>query len=471
MSVTRFLRAALVAFGVGIAPPASAQLEESVPDIAEADLEAVMHWIKNMTTGARLPFCWKQSEARGAGTVPGRVADCPPTFTNTGASCGRSADTISAPSKLADCPPGYRNMGLTCYRGPSTRSKPRSWCRGECPSGYTNNGCTCGRGASTLGASHMVCPAGYHRSSITARCIVDCPAGYTNTGETCFRGAVVENMDNMTCGPSERRVLARCLPKDSTCGPGREEQAGLCYDNCKPGFHGEGPVCWQTCPAATPVGCALGCATSSEKCALTAVDQVLGPLVVAANIATLGASAPATDALKGAEAAETVTVGGVKVTRATKMGSAFITAVKKLQSIRPEGVEADATLTRTIYVARFGTKAATAKTVARVSSSLYNITSEFSNAYASDFADQTSKAISDTIDAHFAPDAAKYVKQQWGVIQLHEMAGTNGFQIATTVMTAVSLVDLTGVTGLVNAYSKPICQDAIVFPTLSASYK
>lgn len=34
----------------------------------------------------------------------------------------------------------------------------------------------------------------------------------------------------------------------TACGPGREYDAGLCYDNCKAGYNGVGPVCWQRCP-------------------------------------------------------------------------------------------------------------------------------------------------------------------------------------------------------------------------------
>ena len=33
------------------------------------------------------------------------------------------------------------------------------------------------------------------------------------------------------------------------CGPGQENQAGLCYGSCQAGMNGVGPVCWGTCPA------------------------------------------------------------------------------------------------------------------------------------------------------------------------------------------------------------------------------
>ena len=34
----------------------------------------------------------------------------------------------------------------------------------------------------------------------------------------------------------------------STCAPGLDEDAGLCYTPCKDDYTGVGPVCWQNCP-------------------------------------------------------------------------------------------------------------------------------------------------------------------------------------------------------------------------------
>jgi hypothetical protein len=37
-----------------------------------------MNWIKDRTAEAELNFCWRGSYGRGAGSVPGRMADCKP---------------------------------------------------------------------------------------------------------------------------------------------------------------------------------------------------------------------------------------------------------------------------------------------------------------------------------------------------------------------------------------------------------
>lgn len=37
-------------------------------------------------------------------------------------------------------------------------------------------------------------------------------------------------------------------PRSAGCPPGKENNAGLCYKACKPGYKGVGPVCWAVTP-------------------------------------------------------------------------------------------------------------------------------------------------------------------------------------------------------------------------------
>jgi len=44
---------------------------------------------------------------------------------------------------------------------------------------------------------------------------------------------------------------------EDTCKPGQEKDAGLCYEKCRDGYHGVGPVCWansQGVGIGTPIG-------------------------------------------------------------------------------------------------------------------------------------------------------------------------------------------------------------------------
>ena len=446
--------------------PGADDIVEDVPDMSAEDIQAVMNYIKVKTTGVRLPFCWRQTKTRGAGTIPGRVADCPATYTNNGATCGRSADTIGAPSHLADCPSGYTNMGLTCYASPSTYWKGCTtiFHKYDCNPGYTDNGCTCGRGGGSVGMGSMTCGSGYHRSDITARCIKDCPSGYTNTGETCFRGVSTLGMDAMTCNAGEVKHGARCYPANGTCGAGQEDDAGLCYSKCPAGFSGVGPVCWQQCDSGWS-NCALGCAKSSTDCGMVVADQVLAPLILAANIATLGLDTPAT-----AGATDTLKIGSKTVTSSTKTGKALITAIKKLQSVKPEGLAKGASVWRRVYHAKAGTNLRKLKTSMILADKVgYQMTGDYSRIYASDFAAQTSADINAAIDRAFHPKTAAFLKETWAKMQLAELASTNGWVIAQDTMAIISIVDITGVTGVVSAYAHPTCQDLTPMPCISAN--
>jgi hypothetical protein len=74
-------------------------------------------------------------------------------------------------------------------------------------------------------------------------------------------------------------------------------------------------------------------------------------------------------------------------------------------------------------------------------------------------------------NSRFRPEVARYLKEYWGGIQLRRMAGANDFQIAQNALSLLSIVDITGATGVVAAYTKPICQSDIPFPNLSQPYK
>eukprot|EP00798_Chlamydomonas_sp_ICE-L_P011797 gene11797-16073_t len=380
---------------------------EDVPDIPTNEVAQVMSWIKAQVTNVKNPFCWKDSYGRGVGTIPGRVADCPSTYTNNGATCGRGADSISAGSLVADCPSGYTNMGLTCYRGPSTYSKGCTtiFKKFSCSSGYTDNGCFCGRGASSLGPSSMVCPSGYFRSSITARCHKNCPSGYTNTGETCFRGVSTLGMGSMTCKTA-------------------------------------------------------ACAKTSADCGFAVADQIIAPLVVAANVFTLGIAKAGSTAVEGTTNA--VRVGNKFVVSSTKAGRFFLRAVNLLQSVQPGGLKNGANIVKRIIHARTGKAYKVVLLTSKVGSETYQAMQNYRRAYAEDFAAQTSVEINNMLDSYFVPATALFLKEAWSDVQMKEMAAANGWQIADTALAAASIVDITGILGVVSAYAKPICGPDLV---------
>ena len=168
---------------------------------------------------------------------PSRVADCPAGYTNMGLTCTRPGDTIaSGGSRPADCPAGYTNIGSTCNDGlfkiklmsemtchpDEFRNQTR--CYKNCPAGYTNTGLTCTRSPDTVGTSAMKCTAGEFFNS--GRCYKNCPAGYTSTGETCTRGVDTVGTSAMKCNAGSEFF-----------GSGR------CYKNCPEGWTSTGETC------------------------------------------------------------------------------------------------------------------------------------------------------------------------------------------------------------------------------------
>ncbi|WP_178372506.1 hypothetical protein [Massilia sp. CF038] len=258
-------------------------------------------------------FCWTDALMRPAGTIPGRVADCPAGYSLSGGSCKRTADSIAAPSRAADCPAGYTNSGNACERAaatkPNSNSRPAdcpdgytntagecfrlsapkpldassmtckggetkidSRCFRSCEAGFTSSGANCVRAASSLGADNMTCKAGYQKNA-KGRCIAECAAGYTNTGEACTRAADALSVDAMLCKAGETRNGGRCFPATGSCAKGEVLQGGLCYTACAAGYEGVGTACIAAAPK-TWAQCGMGAAKDLPACAAMAFDPV-----------------------------------------------------------------------------------------------------------------------------------------------------------------------------------------------------
>jgi hypothetical protein len=88
-----------------------------------------------------------------------------------------------------------------------------------------------------------------------------------------------------------------------TCPDNKEYDAGLCYQSCRPGYRGVGPVCWGQPPVVNGrrwVNCGFGAANSDAACAEVITSQILGPLEMVAFVATAGTSSFATIGPKSA---------------------------------------------------------------------------------------------------------------------------------------------------------------------------
>jgi len=229
---------------------------------------------------ATSPICWKDSYGRGVGTVP------------------------------QSCAPGKERIGLLCYdKCPRGMKRVGFDCHSTCPSGFSDQGLFCRRAEYGRGVGFAALPSDLwdgdtnrkrcERKHGRGKCEMSggiaypkCKPGYKAVG-CCLCRPARPNCRSYGMKPgidlSCAKVVSIGRPVTGVCGRGEQENAGLCYDKCRGGYKGIGPVCWANrCKAPYPVDCGAGCATSTEACVTSIVDQSLSSLDVLANATAVG---------------------------------------------------------------------------------------------------------------------------------------------------------------------------------------
>ena len=95
-------------------------------------------------------------------------------------------------------------------------------------------------------------------------------------------------------------------------------------------------VCWQHCPASPKpwVGYGAGCGSDAAECAMAITNQIIAPLVLAANIATFGFAEQVHSITASAQAAAKTVMISNKFFRAVgKVGRFLVKAVKSLKKL------------------------------------------------------------------------------------------------------------------------------------------
>jgi hypothetical protein len=137
-----------------------------------------------------------------------------------------------APAAPPSCPLGWADDGLTCRTGGEVVAKS-SYGRGV---GTPQDQCGAGN-VNDAGLCYPACAENY--DNFGALCIQDCAPGYADHGLTCFN-----DIFNWYWKNSYGRGVG-WVP--SGCSGGKELNDGLCYDPCRTGFSGGGPVCYSQC--------------------------------------------------------------------------------------------------------------------------------------------------------------------------------------------------------------------------------
>jgi hypothetical protein len=205
------------------------------------------------------------------------------------------------------CPAGWTDTGLHCAKPAPYERAAFIWELGDTLGSLDDARARCAAsaegqkyGCGTFNSNTIVyslCPPGYDTAPLlTNLCSPICPPGMTDIGVSCQ----VDTYDRGVGGLM-------------SCSADKQYDAGLCYDNCTPGFAGVGPVCWNQCPASLPYGCGAGCAKDKSACDWAIADQVTSPLIAAGSIAlTVVTAGGSTGATAGAKAGTSVGTAGAK---------------------------------------------------------------------------------------------------------------------------------------------------------------
>lgn len=254
-------------------------------------------------------ICWKDSYGRGVGTIP---SQCPSGMEKDGLLC------------YPACRAGYKGVGPVCWQ--------------NCPSNFTDTGGHClkpaayGRGAGYpwkfgdgLNDSGMFkrceqdhgrgncekngaivypkCRSGFHAVGCCV-CSPDCPRGTTDIGVSC-----------------QKDSYGRGVGDAMSCSSGLVKDAGLCYEQCRPGTTGVGPVCWAGCNAQYPVNCGASCAVSESACAFSIVKQVESTGELALNVGLLATTGGAGSAALKAAQTSARTAGKTVLSQAARQAA------------------------------------------------------------------------------------------------------------------------------------------------------
>ncbi|QJR15385.1 hypothetical protein [Usitatibacter palustris] len=239
--------------------------------------------LAGLSFNAAAEFCWKETEPRGAGTIP---TGCGSGKENNAGLCYSGCPSgygQAGPVCWKNCPAGYSDHGVGCTKpAPYGRGTGYAW---KITDGTSSSGMLsrCGKdhsqGCEMNGAmAYPKCASGFKNVGCCI-CSPSCPSGFTDTGATCTK-------------PTQTRG-AGTIP--TACDSGKENTAGLCYNECKwKGSAGWGPVCWRQCPKSAPVECGLGCAANLPECAAAMLEQTMSVMdlviTIAMEVQTGGAS-------------------------------------------------------------------------------------------------------------------------------------------------------------------------------------
>ena len=309
------------------------------------------------------------------------------------------------------CGANQERNGLFCYEKcrAGYTSNRIDGCVQNCPAGATDDGLFCGW-PSYKAAEYPIWDERRCKQKHSTGCwksgalwVETCKAGYKHILGFCEK----KDINCQAMGLKGDRIANSCTknfytraPQQAGCPAGTEFSAGLCYAQCGATADRVGFVCWGKCPTGW-VNCGMGCAKNEESCKAAVADQVVSVVDSAVSIAMLVGTLGASSAVKANQSLlQKGAWEGVK-----KIGKKQVAEVMKNTGISLVG-QGVSTVTTT--------------------------------------------SINDTVD--FIWDLGELDTSNMTQIE-------KDHAIANLSLKTASLIDPSGVVGIVAAYTKPVCKD------------
>lgn len=306
------------------------------------------------------------------------------------------------------CGANQERNGLFCYEKcrAGYTSNRIDGCVQNCPAGATDDGLFCGW-PSYKAAEYPIWDERRCKQKHSTGCwksgalwVENCKAGFKHVLGFCEK----KDINCQAMGLKGDRIANSCTknfytraPQQAGCPAGTEFSAGLCYASCGATADRVGFVCWGKCPAGW-VNCGMGCAKSESDCRDNVTDQIVSVVDAVASSALLVGSLGASAAGKNI------------------MSKAAWKGIKKIGKVAATDV-LKTTLVGTVVQAP----------------------------------GNIGKIANGTMDYIWDVGAIEDNTVMTDIEKQHA--------IAKLALDSVSLIDPSGVVGVVSAYTKPVCKD------------
>ena len=354
------------------------------------------------------PFQQWSTSSAVSGAWPAGLASAPSTYV--------PGQTLSSGqvSTLVNWVQGETSISSTpfCYK---TKAYDRSsGIAPDCGSGKYKDGLLC----------YSNCRSGFH--AVGPVCWSDQSLSYT-PGSTCTTRDSLGTCwawKQDGCRAGYTNVLGVCwLDKSSypngagsgpdSCKSNRVLQAGLCYDTPRSGYQCNATSCNQRCASGITDCGAAACASDANQCANTISNMVVSSAMMIGSFATAGAAGEAKSAVMTAKNAYKI------ATKADDLAQAALTLASTINN--------------------------------------------FMNLAENNLAAISSSDIEAKIAARYPPVSADYrhIAREWAARQMMFYMADLIKDLDTLIITSI---DPTGITGVIDAFTKPTCKDHSAMP-------